>query len=180
MKIYTRKGDRGVTGLLGGTRISKASLRIEAYGTVDELNSILGIAIQYCQSYKERVREIQSALFVIGSHLAADPEKNKTPLPPLSEGLIEVLEKDIDTMEATLPPLKNFILPGSCKVEAYIQLARVTCRRAERRIVALHEVSPLSESILRLINRLSDWLFVWGRYEGHLSGAEDIPWIPSR
>ncbi|MGQ9863709.1 MAG: cob(I)yrinic acid a,c-diamide adenosyltransferase [Bacteroidia bacterium] len=180
MKIYTRKGDKGTTGLLGGTRISKASLRIEAYGSVDELNSLLGVVLHYCQSRKDRVREIQGALFTLGAHLAADPEKNKIPLPPLPETLVSELEKDIDAMEAALPPLKNFILPGSCKAEAYIQLARVTCRRTERRVVALNEVSPLSETILRLLNRLSDWLFVWGRYEAHLSGAEDIPWSPSR
>ncbi|MCS7152789.1 MAG: cob(I)yrinic acid a,c-diamide adenosyltransferase [Bacteroidia bacterium] len=181
MKIYTRSGDKGETGLLGGGRVSKADLRIEAYGSLDELNASLGVLAQYVSSEDiDSIRRVQSALFVIGSHLAAGRSEKPVPLPELEAEEITWLEKDIDRRQEEVSPMRHFILPGSCIAEAYAHLARTICRRAERRLVALHEVEPLNPLFLQYLNRLSDWLFILGRHLSHRLGAEEIPWVPRK
>jgi len=181
VKIYTRTGDQGETGLLGGGRVSKADLRIEAYGTLDELNAVLGLLVQEVPEEDQgALRRIQGQLFVIGSHLAAGRSEKPLPLPAFSEGEIAWLEADIDRRQAEVPPMRSFLLPGSCRAEAYAHLARTVCRRAERRLVALHTAEPLSPLFLQYLNRLSDWLFVLGRHLTHRLGAVEIPWQPEK
>ncbi|GIV25397.1 MAG: ATP--cob(I)alamin adenosyltransferase [Bacteroidia bacterium] len=181
MKIYTRTGDQGETGLLGGGRVSKADLRIEAYGTLDELNAVLGLLAQEVSPQDEpAIRRIQTQLFVMGSHLAAGRTDKPVPLPPFSEEEISWLEADIDRRQAEVPPMRYFILPGSCRAEAYAHLARTVCRRAERRLVALHAQEPVPSLFLSYLNRLSDWLFVLGRHLSHRLGATEIPWQPEK
>ncbi|MEO0582113.1 MAG: cob(I)yrinic acid a,c-diamide adenosyltransferase [Bacteroidota bacterium] len=180
MKIYTKKGDEGKTLLLGGTRVFKSDLRIESYGTVDELNAIIGMLGDYPEtSFQiERIRAIQHDLFNIGSHLANDPEKSKFQLPPFDASAIVDLEESIDQMNEELPPLKNFILPGGHLANSTAHLGRTVCRRAERRVVALNQESPLDPAILKYLNRLSDWLFVFGRAIVHKVNGEEILWKP--
>ncbi|GIV22838.1 MAG: cob(I)yrinic acid a,c-diamide adenosyltransferase [Bacteroidia bacterium] len=181
MKIYTRTGDGGETGLLGGGRVSKADPRIEAYGTLDELNAVLGLLIQEVTPEEvEPLRHIQTQLFTIGSHLAAGRSEKPLSLPTFSEEEIAWLEADIDKREAAIPPMRNFILPGSCRAEAWTHLARTVCRRAERRLVALAAVEPVPAAFIKYINRLSDWLFVLGRHLTHVLGAQEIPWRPEK
>ncbi|MCX8112861.1 MAG: cob(I)yrinic acid a,c-diamide adenosyltransferase [Bacteroidia bacterium] len=181
MKIYTKTGDKGDTGLLGGQRVSKADPRIEAYGTLDELNAVLGILAQYVPPEdKEALRRIQWALFTIGSHLAAGRSEKPIPLPTLESEEVRWLENDIDHRQAVIPPMRHFILPGSCMPEAYAHLARTVCRRAERRLVALHLAEPVNPLFIEFLNRLSDWLFVLGRHMSYLNQAEEIPWKPEK
>lgn len=181
MKIYTRTGDEGQTGLLGGGRVSKADLRIEAYGTLDELNAVLGLLVQEVPvEDQEWLRRIQTHLFTIGSHLAAGRTEKPLPLPTLPESEIQALESDIDRRQAEIPPMRYFILPGSCRPEAWTHLARTICRRAERRVVALSEAEPVSPLFLRYLNRLSDWLFILGRHLSYRLQAEEIPWKPDK
>lgn len=181
MKIYTRTGDEGKTGLLGGGRVSKSDPRIEAYGTLDELNAVLGLLIQEVPTEEVApLRHIQAQLFTLGSHLAAGRSEKPIPLPAFSEEEVAWLEADIDRREAVLPPMRNFILPGSCRAEAWAQLARTVCRRAERRLVALAAVEPVPPAFLKYLNRLSDWLFILGRYLTHAAGAQEIPWRPEK
>lgn len=181
VKIYTKTGDTGETGLLGGSRVSKADLRIEAYGTLDELNAVLGLLAQYVPADEvEGLRRIQWALFTIGSHLAAGRTEKSLPLPVLEAGEVRWLEQDIDRRQAIVPPMRHFILPGSCLPEAYAHLARTVCRRAERRLVALHAAEPVEALFIEYLNRLSDWLFVLGRHLSHRAGAEEIPWKPEK
>ncbi|MCB0703710.1 MAG: cob(I)yrinic acid a,c-diamide adenosyltransferase [Saprospiraceae bacterium] len=177
-RIYTKTGDQGETGLFGGKRLSKAHIRIDSYGTVDELNSCLGLVRDHLEieSIRQELLEIQSLLFTIGSNLASDPEK-KSGVPALRETEIEKLEKAIDRMEESLPPLKNFILPGGHPAVSFIHLARTVCRRAERITVALAELEPVEETLIKYLNRLSDYLFVLARYTGHKLGVSEIPWI---
>jgi cob(I)alamin adenosyltransferase len=179
MKIYTKKGDTGQTSLIGGTRVLKSHLRIETYGTVDELNSYLGLLRTQSIAEPDHAlfTAIQSQLFTIGSYLASDPETSKMQLPPLEESFITRLEQSIDTMEAQLPALKNFILPGGHPANAIAHVARCVCRRAERLTVALNELSPINPIILALLNRLSDWLFVYARWASFQTQSEEIPWV---
>lgn len=180
MKIYTKKGDKGLTGLIGGTRVPKHSLRIDAYGTVDELNSHLGILRDRAISdfYKEEIIFVQDRLFTLGSLLAADPEKSTMELPQVHESDIEKLEKSIDKMDTELPPMKFFVLPGGHETVSFCHVARCVCRRAERLVCELDEKFPQNPIILAFLNRLSDYLFVYGRYVSMKLNAEEIAWKP--
>lgn len=180
MKIYTRKGDKGTTSLIGGTRVNKAHIRIEAYGTVDELNSWIGLVADTFKAGKEKklLRKIQEELFVIGSHLAADPAKSKMKLPVISNEDVTMLEKEIDRMNEKLPALTSFILPGGNSLVSYCHIARCVCRRAERKTVLLSTKSKAEPIIITYLNRLSDYLFVLARYAAYQTGTEEIKWLP--
>ncbi len=177
MKIYTKKGDQGETGLFGGKRLPKHHIRIESYGSVDELNSFIGLLADNTQNQetKSTLKSIQNTLFVIGAHLASDPDKDLK-LPDFDEHAVEKLEQAIDEMDSQLPPLKNFILPGGHPVVSYCHIARCVCRRAERNMVALNEVESVDVSLLTFMNRLSDYLFVLARYLGKQLGVADVVW----
>jgi cob(I)alamin adenosyltransferase len=182
MKIYTKTGDKGTTSLIGGTKISKAHIRIETYGTVDELNSWIGLVNdQLKHKHSNKIlKEIQDRLFTIGSSLACDPEKEpKLKLPDLNETDIELLEKEIDRMNEKMPPMNSFILPGGHVAVSSAHVARCVCRRCERLCVSLQEqkmfVDPL---IIKYLNRLSDYLFVLARFIGQKLKAKEIPWKP--
>ena len=179
-KIYTKKGDEGQTSLIGGTRVSKNHIRIEAYGTVDELNSWIGLLRDEAadKGAKEILTGIQNRLFDTGSLLAADPEHNKMKLPQLSEADVVMLEKAIDKMNETLPPIKNFLLPGGHITVSHCHIARCVCRRAERRVTHLSEISKVEPLIIKYLNRLSDYLFVLSRKLAADNQAEEIPWKP--
>jgi len=180
MKIYTKKGDKGQTGLIGGTRVPKHSLRIESYGTVDELNSWLGVLRDRAVAahFKEELIFVQDRLFTLGSLLAADPEKSNMALPQLNEADIKRLEESIDKMETELPPMKNFVLPGGNETVSFCHVARCVCRRAERLVCALDEKTALDPVIIAFLNRLSDYLFVYSRYVSMKLNAEEIAWKP--
>lgn len=180
MKIYTRTGDKGTTALLGGTRVSKSHLRLEAYGTVDELNSYMGLLCdqEVNKNGLEELRYIQDRLFTIGASLATDPGKEVRNNPVLEEADVQLLEKAIDRMEDRLPPLRSFILPGGHQSVSFCHIARTVCRRAERNIVALADVERVEEIIIRYLNRLSDYLFVLARKMGQELGAEEVAWRP--
>jgi cob(I)alamin adenosyltransferase len=182
MKIYTRTGDDGTTGLIGGRRVRKSDLRIDCYGTVDELNAAVGLAAVVAPAHlAPRLRAVQKDLFVLGSHLAA-PTEGTPPavaLPPLDESIERRLESEIDAAESRLPPLRQFILPGGSEASARLHLARTVCRRAERLAVALAEVMPLPPVALHYLNRLSDWLFVQARWCNRQQNVEDVPWDPA-
>jgi len=180
MKIYTKTGDDGTTGLIGGSRVSKSNARIECFGTVDELNAALGVAAVTAGEVSglvDRLRLVQNDLFVIGSHLAL-PEATTPPsyLPPIDETIIAHLEMEIDSAETSLPALRNFILPGGTETAARLHLARTICRRAERMLVAFSADRPISPVIVTYLNRLSDWLFVQARLANHAAGVADVPW----
>ncbi|MBS1729899.1 MAG: cob(I)yrinic acid a,c-diamide adenosyltransferase [Bacteroidetes bacterium] len=181
MKIYTKTGDKGKTALIGGTKVSKGSLRIEAYGNVDELNSFVGFVMDQTSDAicKADLKEIQDRLFTIGAELACDPEKQlKMKIPDIYESDIEFLEKRMDEMEKELPPLKNFILPGGHPSVSSTHIARCVCRRAERSCVQLQDnESYVDPIIIKYLNRLSDYLFMLSRYTTHLLGVTEIPWI---
>jgi cob(I)alamin adenosyltransferase len=180
MKIYTKKGDEGKTGLIGGTRVSKHALRIESYGTVDELNSFIGVVRDYDidEKYKKQLIEIQDRLFTIGSSLASDPEKSKMKIPDLLESDVEVLEKWMDEMDTELPEMRFFVLPGGNHAVSFCHVARCVCRRAERLIVELAENDFVVPLVLSYMNRLSDYLFVLSRKIGMDLKAEEQPWHP--
>ena len=182
MKIYTKTGDDGTTSLIGGTKVPKSHLRIEAYGTVDELNSYIGLCKDLLTDEKGKkiLLEVQDRLFTIGSSLACDPVKEpKMRIPDLKETDIELLEKEIDRMDETIPPMKNFILPGGHTTLSELHIARCVCRRAERCCVRLElESQEVEEIIIKYLNRLSDYLFVLSRYTGHQLNVEEIPWKP--
>ena len=182
MKIYTKTGDKGTTSLIGGTKVSKSHLRIEAYGTVDELNSYIGLCrdILTDENSIAVLQEIQDRLFTIGSALACDPEKEtKMKIPDLKEADISLLEKGIDQMNDRLPDVKSFILPGGHPSISHLHIARCVCRRAERCCVRLEsENNEVELLIIKYLNRLSDYLFVLARYTGHLRNIADIPWKP--
>ena len=182
LKIYTKTGDKGKTTLIGGTRVAKSNIRIGAYGTIDELNSFIGLAGDHChdQHSKNLIKEIQDRLFTIGSALACDPDKEqKLKIPDLKETDIKLLEEEIDKMNESLPAMKNFILPGGHVAVSTIHIARCVCRRAERECVNMQEqnlfVEPL---IIQYLNRLSDYLFVLARYTGHQLQVQEIAWKP--
>jgi len=180
MKIYTKKGDKGETGLIGGTRVPKCSLRIESYGTVDELNSYIGLIRDQDISaeYKTQLIEIQDRLFTIGSSLASDPEKSSMKIPDLLESDCLALETWMDTMEEKLPEMKHFVLPGGHTTVSYCHIARCVCRRGERIIVDLDEHEFVAPIVLQYMNRLSDYLFVLGRKLTLDLGALEQPWKP--
>jgi cob(I)alamin adenosyltransferase len=179
-KIYTKTGDKGQTSLIGGTRLPKHHIRIEAYGTVDELNSFIGL-VRDSISEKELfdlLIEIQDRLFTIGSLLAADPEKNKMQLPQLNENDVTILEKAIDKMNEVLPEMKSFVLPGGHPTVSHCHIARCVCRRAERAALKLSENEKVDELIYKYLNRLSDYLFVLSRKLTQDFKANEIPWKP--
>ena len=181
-KIYTKLGDLGKTSLIGGTKVPKCHIRIDAYGTVDELNSYIGLVSDNFnhKHTANTLKEIQDRLFTIGSSLACDPEKNpKMKIPDLHEEDIIFLEDEIDVMNDALPDMKNFILPGGSVAISNAHVARCICRRAERACVNMQEqhlfVEPL---VIKYLNRLSDYLFVLARFIGHENGVEEVKWIP--
>jgi cob(I)alamin adenosyltransferase len=182
LKIYTKTGDLGNTSLIGGTKIPKSHIRIESYGNIDELNSYIGLVIDYLQgeTIKNILKEVQDRLFTIGSSLACDPDKETgMHIPDLKEEDIVLLEREIDHMNDTLPIMKHFILPGGHVAVSTIHITRCVCRRAERGVVNLlqHEqfVEPL---IVKYLNRLSDYLFVLARYAGKQLGIQEVIWMP--
>lgn len=180
MKIYTKTGDEGMTSLFGGKRVSKSDLRIDSYGTVDELNSWIGLLRDSLKDepMRELLKEIQDRLFTLGSALAADPDKPKLKKPDLHEPDVERLEKEIDSMNEVLPPLQVFILPGGHPVVSYCHIARCVCRRAERLVVELDKTEELEPLLVKYLNRLSDFLFVLARWVGKQLNAEEIKWEP--
>ena len=179
MKIYTRKGDSGTTGVLGKERLSKADMRIECIGTVDELNAAIGLAqVAVPEAMHASLQRVQRELFTLGSHLAAIDEVAMSEiLPPLNDAMVERLEHEIDDAEAQVGPLKQFILPGGCESAARLHLARAICRRAERHVVALGGAQGLNPLIVKYLNRLADWLFMQARWANKICGVEDVPWV---
>lgn len=179
MKIYTKTGDDGTTGLIGGVRVGKDDLRIECYGTMDELNALLGLCdVLSDDAMKQMIEPVQNELFVLGAHLATPEtqlDKQKS-LPPLDDAAIDRLEQQIDAMEKSLPALQHFILPGGTELGARLHIARTVCRRVERLLVHFaksHFVEPI---ILTYVNRLSDWLFVLARSANQRAGVGDVAW----
>jgi cob(I)alamin adenosyltransferase len=189
MKIYTKTGDKGTTALFGGTRVPKDHIRIESYGTVDELNSYIGlIRDQEIDShYKKILIEIQDRLFTVGAILATPPEKEvkkngelRLQKLGITDSDIELLENEIDTMEEALPPMTHFVLPGGHTTVSYCHIARCVCRRAERLAVHLDHNEPISEIVIMYLNRLSDYLFVLARKLSNDLNAEEVKWIPRK
>ena len=189
MKVYTKTGDKGTTALFGGTRVPKHHIRIDSYGTVDELNSYIGLIRdqEIDANSKEILVQIQDKLFTLGAILATDPDKSllkngkeRLNIPKVEEEDIAVLETEIDTMEEGLPPMTHFVLPGGHTTVSYCHIARCVCRRAERLASALHELSPFDERALKYLNRLSDYLFVLARKLSHDLHANEIKWIPKK
>ena len=179
-KIYTKTGDAGKTSLIGGTKVAKSHIRIDSYGTIDELNSYVWLVSDYLTDAhtKKTLKEIQDRLFTIGSSLACDPEKEPLmKLPDLKETDVLLLENEIDKMNEVLPAMKNFILPGGHLAISTAHVARCVCRRAERICVAMQEAEMFIDAlVIKYINRLSDYLFVLARYIGHLFNVEEIAW----
>ena len=189
MKVYTKTGDTGTTALFGGTRVPKHHIRIESYGTVDELNSHIGlIRDQHINVlYKNVLIEVQDRLFTVGAILATPPEKEilKNGQPRLQnlgivESDIEFLENEIDTMEEALPPMTHFVLPGGHTTVSYCHIARCVCRRAERLTVHLNDIESTDALVIKYLNRLSDYLFVLARKLSHDLNAEEVKWIPRK
>lgn len=179
MKIYTKTGDRGTTSLVGGTRVPKTHIRLEAYGTVDELNSHLGLLVTYLLDEKDKafLRQVQDKLFAVGSHLATDREKTELRAASvISPEHVEMVEREIDRLDALLPPLSAFILPGGSRGAAICHICRTVCRRAERRILALAEQVEISSELSAYVNRLSDYLFVLSRKMNQDDEKEEIFW----
>ena len=178
MKIYTKTGDKGFTSLIGGTRVPKSSLRIECYGTVDELNSHIGLVRDQDINATRRplLKEIQDRVFTIGSSLAADPEKSKMKLPDLHDADVTLLEDEMDRLNVDLPELRAFILPGGHPAVSHAHVARCVCRRAERLAIHLGEESFVAELVVVYLNRLSDFLFVLSRTMAHELGVEEVTW----
>jgi cob(I)alamin adenosyltransferase len=189
MKVYTKTGDKGTTALFGGDRVPKHHIRIESYGTVDELNSHIGLIRdqQINRHYKDILIKIQDRLFTVGAILATPPEKeilkNGKPrlnIPRISESDIEMLEKEIDTMEESLSPMTHFVLPGGHTTVSYCHIARCVCRRAERLSVHLNEIEAIDPLVLTYLNRLSDYLFVLARKLSADLSADEVKWIPGK
>ncbi|WP_375417092.1 cob(I)yrinic acid a,c-diamide adenosyltransferase [uncultured Hymenobacter sp.] len=178
MKIYTRTGDQGQTSLIGGTRVSKSSLRLDAYGTVDELNAYIGLLRDQDinTSRRPQLKELQDRLFTIGSSLAADPEKSRMKLPDLHEEDVALLEAEMDQMNEGLPELHAFVLPGGHPAVSFAHVARCVCRRAERLVVELQETAFVADLVAIYLNRLSDYLFVLSRCMAFELGAEEVTW----
>ena len=195
MKLYTKRGDRGQTDLFGGARVPKHHARVEAYGTVDELNAVIGLALSAIGSEQQDVfvdvdrplRVIQSRLFEIGAELAtpnppasADTSAKGNTVPRLQETQITELEDWIDTASEAVPPMKTFILPGGCELSSRLHVARTVCRRAERCVAALADQEPISDRVGVYLNRLSDLLFALARHANHLAAIPDAPWLSPR
>ncbi len=189
MKIYTKTGDKGTTALFGGTRVPKHHIRIESYGTVDELNSHLGLIRDQNidQHHKEILMHIQDRLFTVGAILATDPQKavlkngkERLNIPKISEADIKRLEDEMDTMNEALPEMTHFVLPGGHQTVSFCHIARCVCRRAERLAAALNDLEPFQPESLTYLNRLSDYLFVLARKLSKDLQAEEIKWIPSK
>lgn len=189
MKIYTKTGDKGTTALFGGTRVPKSHLRIDAYGTVDELNSHIGLVKDTYENKdaKALLNRIQDRLFTIGAILATDPEKAKLKngkerlaIPKISKEDIEKLEQEIDQMNESLPPMTHFILPGGHPSVSNCHITRCVCRRAERLATALYNLEAFDEEVLQYLNRLSDYLFVLARKISQDVDAEEVKWIPEK
>jgi cob(I)alamin adenosyltransferase len=189
MKVYTKTGDTGTTALFGGTRVPKHHIRIESYGTVDELNSHIGLIRDQDINdlYKNVLIEVQDRLFTVGAILATPPEKEtlKNGQPRLQnlgivESDIEFLENEIDRMEEALPPMTHFVLPGGHTTVSYCHIARCVCRRAERLAVHLNDIEPTDERVIKYLNRLSDYLFVLARKLSHDLNADEVKWIPRK
>ncbi|MEO5910078.1 MAG: cob(I)yrinic acid a,c-diamide adenosyltransferase [Pelobium sp.] len=180
MKIYTKTGDKGLTSLIGGTRVPKHHIRIESYGTVDELNSYIGLIRdqEIEASDKNFLKEVQDRLFTIGSTLASDPERSRMKIPDLHLTDIEFLEKEMDKMNEFLPELKHFILPGGNPIASYCHIARCVCRRAERIVVHLADLEPVEEKVIIYLNRLSDYLFTLSRKVVYVNKNEENNWFP--
>jgi cob(I)alamin adenosyltransferase len=181
MKIYTKTGDKGTTALVGGRRVSKGDLKIESYGTVDELNSWIGLVRDQPinESRLDLLKEIQDRLFTIGADLASEPEQvRKKPIPSLLEEDITLLENEMDKMDTELPPLRSFVLPGGNQSVSFAHLARTVCRRAERLVIRLSEEEEVNPMVIKYINRLSDYLFVLSRKMTQEAGSEEITWKP--
>lgn len=187
MKIYTRRGDAGETGLFGGPRVPKDDLRVEAYGQIDELNAVLGmsmglLAAEDMPEVARRLRVLQGDLFVLGAHLATpapeDGARSRPSIPPLPTERVAEMEEWIDAAEEELSPLTTFILPAGTTGASTLHLARTICRRAERRVISLAREATIDPDCVRILNRLSDLLFVWARLANHRAGVPDIPWEP--
>lgn len=182
MKIYTKTGDKGTTGLYGGRRVSKDSPRISAYGDVDELNALLGVARSESRhdAIQKVLGEIQAHLFILGAELASPKPDHKIPV--ITASHIDGLERQIDVITESLTPMKNFILPGGSKASAYLHLARTVCRRAERGVVHLSTLNQetVSDWVIIYLNRLSDFLFILARLANQLENIPDIPWISDK
>ncbi|QJW90938.1 cob(I)yrinic acid a,c-diamide adenosyltransferase [Spirosoma taeanense] len=181
MKIYTKTGDSGQTALIGGRRVSKADLRIDTYGTVDELNSWIGLVRDQSVNAgrRELLKEIQDRLFTVGAELATDPEKApKRAMPAVVPDDVTLLEQAMDEMDAALPELRAFVLPGGHEAVSFCHLARTVCRRAERLVIALNDESPVDALVLQYLNRLSDYLFVLSRKMTQELKAEEVAWQP--
>lgn len=189
MKIYTKTGDKGTTALFGGTRVPKHHIRIECYGTIDELNSHLGLIRdqEINQQYKDLLIHIQDRLFTVGAILATDPKKailkngkERLNIPKISAEDIERLEKEMDTMNTELPPMTHFVLPGGHQTVSFCHIARCVCRRAERLATALNDIEGIEPNALMYLNRLSDYLFVLARKLSYDLQANEIKWIPEK
>ena len=189
MKIYTKTGDKGTTALFGGTRVPKYHIRIDSYGTVDELNSYMGLIRDQDidPRSKEILTHIQDKLFTVGAILATDPEKRmlksgkeRLNIPKINEEDIKLLEQEMDQMESTLPPMTHFVLPGGHTTVSYCHITRCVCRRAERLATLLYDQEPFDERVLKYLNRLSDYLFVLARKLSKDLQAEEIKWIPTK
>ncbi len=180
MKVYTKTGDNGTTALFGGARVNKSDLRIDTYGTVDELNSHMGMLRDQPVNVhrKDIIIEIQDRLFTLGAILATEPGNDKVKVPQLQDTDVSLLEKEMDTMDETLPPMRHFVLPGGHLSVSYCHVARCVCRRAERLVVALNEIAPVDNHVIMYLNRLSDYLFVLSRTISLEVNAEEIPWVP--
>lgn len=180
MKIYTKTGDLGTTALFGGRRVSKADLRIDTYGTVDELNAYIGLVRDQPVNAprKDVLVQVQDRLFTLGSILATEPGNTKVKIPALHETDIKDLEAEIDTMDSDLPPMRFFVLPGGHAAVSFCHVARTVCRRAERLVIALHEQEPVSPLVIQYLNRLSDYLFMLSRKMTQELGAEETAWHP--
>ncbi|MBL0049065.1 MAG: cob(I)yrinic acid a,c-diamide adenosyltransferase [Bacteroidetes bacterium] len=179
-KIYTRTGDTGETSLIGGTRVPKHHIRIESYGTVDELNSYVGlIKDQEIDAHSKSIlAEIQDRLFTIGSSLASDPEKSKMKIPDLKQEDISLLESEMDEMDAKLPEMRSFVLPGGHPIISFCHIARCVCRRAERNTIHLAENNFVAPLVVQYLNRLSDYLFVLSRFLSLQLKVNETPWKP--
>lgn len=180
MKIYTKGGDKGQTSLYGGRRVSKDDIRIEAYGTIDELNSHVGHLVSLLSSdidQNELLTEIQNRLFTIGSNLASDPQKD-LPTPDLTEEDIVKLENAMDNMDTELEPLRAFVLPGGSAANSVAHVCRTVTRRAERRMISLAGVEEVNPILIKYVNRLSDYFFVVSRYIAHKLNHAETPWVP--
>jgi cob(I)alamin adenosyltransferase len=189
-RIYTKRGDTGETSLAGGQRVSKDSARIEAYGTVDELNAFTGLAVVSCEemiTYDPRLglllvilRRVQHELFNLGSILATLPEDVHPKQARITEAEIEQLEHEIDQMNESLPNLRSFVLPGGTRINAELHVTRTICRRAERLLIALSRLEPVPPETIKYLNRLSDAMFVWSRWVNNTVGAPEILWQPNQ